>query len=211
MADTIIAELRRSAGKGTGALQRSIDPANQLDRRQFDALLEAMVRAALIKIEDAVFEKDGEVIKFRKVHLADCDEGADDVELLIGDGIAADLISPGRVSSSPDKPRRRSQPAAAVTTASNRSANRGGENHAPEPPLELSGEALAIAERIKSWRKDEAKRLGVPAYVVLHDRTIGALAMARPRNPNQPLAVDGIGPAKVDKFGEPLLALIAGT
>jgi superfamily II DNA helicase RecQ len=47
--------------------------------------------------------------------------------------------------------------------------------------------------------------------VVLHDRTIGALAMARPRNPNQLLAVDGIGPAKVDKFGEPLLALIAGT
>ena len=196
MAGAIIAEFRRSASKGTGALQRSVDPANQLDRRHFDALLEAMVRAGLIEIEDAVFEKDGEVIKFRKVRLADHAGNADEVELLLSDGIASDLAAPNLVGG--DKSRRRSQPAPNASTA-------------PESTLELTVDAQTLADRIKAWRKAEAKRLGVPAYLVLNDRTIGALALARPRNPNQLLAVDGIGPAKVDKFGEPLLALIAGT
>jgi superfamily II DNA helicase RecQ len=36
-----------------------------------------------------------------------------------------------------------------------------------------------------------------------------ALAHQRPRNPNQLLAIDGIGPAKVDKFGDVLLGLCA--
>jgi hypothetical protein len=31
----------------------------------------------------------------------------------------------------------------------------------------------------------------------------------RPKNPNQLLAIDGIGPAKVDKFGEAILGLCA--
>jgi superfamily II DNA helicase RecQ len=69
------------------------------------------------------------------------------------------------------------------------------------------GEALAA--RLKEWRVAEAKRLGVPAYLVLHDRTLTALARRRPQNQNQMLEIDGIGPAKVDKFGEAILAICA--
>jgi superfamily II DNA helicase RecQ len=46
---------------------------------------------------------------------------------------------------------------------------------------------------------------------VLHDRSLTALAHARPGNPNQLLAIDGIGPAKVEKFGEAILELCAAT
>jgi superfamily II DNA helicase RecQ len=46
--------------------------------------------------------------------------------------------------------------------------------------------------------------------VVLHDRSLTAVAQSCPRNPNQLLAIDGIGPAKVEKFGEALLALCVG-
>jgi superfamily II DNA helicase RecQ len=46
--------------------------------------------------------------------------------------------------------------------------------------------------------------------VVLHDRTLLALAEARPKNPNELLVIDGIGPAKVERFGEELLRLCAG-
>jgi superfamily II DNA helicase RecQ len=41
--------------------------------------------------------------------------------------------------------------------------------------------------------------------VVLHDRTVKALAQARPANPKQLLEIDGMGPAKVEKFGEVIL------
>jgi superfamily II DNA helicase RecQ len=69
----------------------------------------------------------------------------------------------------------------------------------------VDGETLQA--RIKEWRAGEAKRLRVPAYVVLHDRTVTAIALTRPRNPKQLLEIDGIGPAKVEKFGAAILGL----
>jgi len=36
---------------------------------------------------------------------------------------------------------------------------------------------------------------------------VAALAQARPENPRQLLEVDGMGPAKVEKFGEAILGL----
>jgi superfamily II DNA helicase RecQ len=74
-------------------------------------------------------------------------------------------------------------------------------------PVLLSEDGEALAARLREWRAAEAKRLRVPAYVVLHDRTLNALALARPANPRQLLEIDGVGPAKVDKFGEAILEL----
>ena len=71
----------------------------------------------------------------------------------------------------------------------------------------LSEEGEAIAARLREWRAGEAKRLGVPAYVVLHDRTLTAIAQDKPTNPNQLLGISGMGPAKVEKFGEIILKL----
>jgi superfamily II DNA helicase RecQ len=76
-------------------------------------------------------------------------------------------------------------------------------------PRSSPPQAEALAARIKQWRADEAKRLKVPAYVVLHDRTLTALAQVRPRNPRQLLEIDGMGPAKVERFGEAILRLCA--
>jgi ATP-dependent DNA helicase RecQ len=76
-------------------------------------------------------------------------------------------------------------------------------------PKALTAEGEALAGRIREWRSAEAKRLKVPAYVVLHDRTLTALAGARPRNPRELLGIDGMGPAKVERFGEEILRLCA--
>jgi superfamily II DNA helicase RecQ len=67
-----------------------------------------------------------------------------------------------------------------------------------------------LAARLKAWRTAEAKKLGVPAFVVLHDRTLTALAAASPKNTRELLEVDGMGPAKTDKFGEAILGLCSG-
>jgi superfamily II DNA helicase RecQ len=66
-----------------------------------------------------------------------------------------------------------------------------------------------VVAKIREWRAAEAKRLGVPAYVILHDRSLNALALARPRNPKQLMGIDGIGPAKAERFGSDLLRLCA--
>jgi ATP-dependent DNA helicase RecQ len=70
----------------------------------------------------------------------------------------------------------------------------------PEP------ETLA---RLKRWRAEEARRRGVPAYVIFHDATLESLAACRPADPHGLQAVRGIGPAKFEAYGEVLLRLLA--
>jgi superfamily II DNA helicase RecQ len=53
--------------------------------------------------------------------------------------------------------------------------------------------------------------MGVPAYVVLSDRTLGELASRRPTSPGALLDVPGIGPSKLERFGGELLELLAET
>ena len=73
--------------------------------------------------------------------------------------------------------------------------------------VKLSAEGRMLAARLREWRAAEAKRLGVPAYVVMHDRTLTAVAQTRPRNPRELLEINGMGPAKVEKFGAAILGI----
>ncbi|HEU5040793.1 MAG TPA: ATP-dependent DNA helicase RecQ [Gemmatimonadales bacterium] len=63
--------------------------------------------------------------------------------------------------------------------------------------------------RLKGWRTEEAKRRGVPPYVIFHDRTLVALAARRPTRMDELEAVKGVGPAKLATYGEALLRLLA--
>ena len=67
LAQRIVEELWGVAYKAAGTLQRSLDPGGRLSRNEFDGLLGAMVQAGLIEIEEAEYEKDGEVRRYRKV------------------------------------------------------------------------------------------------------------------------------------------------
>jgi superfamily II DNA helicase RecQ len=164
-----------------------------LSRDEFEGLLNAMVRAGLIEIEEAEFEKDGDVIRFRKVRATDA--GLDvrpltPLALLISDGIVGAF---GGRSSTAGRTRK---------TATGKPAKK-----AEAEPAQLSADDEALAARLREWRSAEAKRLRIPAYLVMHDRTLNALAVSRPENPRQLLDVDGMGPAKVEKFGEAILGL----
>lgn len=194
MAQRIIDELRPVDYRAAGTLQRNLEANGHLSRDEFDALLNAMVRAGLLEIEEAEFEKDGELIKFRKVRLTYTGlevRRTTPLTLLVSDGIVPSFGGHAEAS-----PRRK-----AVSRASTEKK--------PTAKVELSATDEALAVKLREWRAAEAKRLRVPAYLVLHDRTLNAMAMARPQNPRQLLNVDGMGPAKVEKFGEELLRLCA--
>ena len=64
--------------------------------------------------------------------------------------------------------------------------------------------------RLRHWRSEKAREQGVPAYVILHDRTLHEIATLLPDSPQALLAVPGIGLAKADRYGEALLAIVAG-
>jgi len=195
IAQAIVDELRPVDYKATGTLQRSLEVVGRMSRDDFDGLLDAMVRAGLIAIEDAEFEKDGEVRRFRKVRLTERGlelRAASPLELLLSDGVVPEFG--GRV----EAPARAAKGKAAAKSGSAKPP-------AAAPPVKLSAAGEALEAKLKEWRAAEAKRLGIPAYMVLHDRAVKALAQARPRNPNQLLEIDGIGPGKAERFGEAIL------
>ena len=66
----------------------------------------------------------------------------------------------------------------------------------------------ALLATLKQWRTTMAKGGKVPAYVIFADATLEAIATARPRRRADLLAVSGIGPVKVERYGEVLLQLI---
>jgi DNA helicase-2/ATP-dependent DNA helicase PcrA len=66
-----------------------------------------------------------------------------------------------------------------------------------------------LLQRLREWRLDQARIQGVPAYVVFNDRTLDALASQRPTTEQALLAIPGIGPAKLESYGDELLDLLA--
>jgi len=68
----------------------------------------------------------------------------------------------------------------------------------------------ALFERLREWRVARAGKEKVPAYVVFTDLTLQAIAEVRPTDVGALLRVGGVGPAKLDKYGEDVLALVAG-
>ena len=197
MVQQIVDELRSVDSKATGSLQRGIDSLGKLSRDEYEGLLDALVRAGLIEIEQAEFEKDGEMIRFRKVRLTEAGmevRQTTPLALLLSDGIVDEFG--GRAAGVSQA--KKAKPVGAKTA-----------KKAEAGPVRLSSDDEVLAARLREWRATEAKRLRVPAYVVLHDRTLTALAQARPANPRELLQIDGMGPAKVEKFGEALLGLCA--
>jgi ATP-dependent DNA helicase RecQ len=66
----------------------------------------------------------------------------------------------------------------------------------------------ALFERLRKWRSEVARRQGVAAFLVFHDRTLNELASRRPADLRDLGAVPGIGPSKLDQYGQALLELI---
>jgi ATP-dependent DNA helicase RecQ len=64
-------------------------------------------------------------------------------------------------------------------------------------------------EALRSWRLEQARGQGVPPYVVFHDRTLIEIAGHQPRNLEALGGVAGVGQAKLERYGEALLAVLA--
>ncbi len=67
----------------------------------------------------------------------------------------------------------------------------------------------ALFTALRGWRRDRAARDRVPAFLVAHDRTLRDVAQRRPANRTALRACFGIGPARLERYGDELLALVA--
>ena len=61
---------------------------------------------------------------------------------------------------------------------------------------------------LRNWRNEEAKRQGLPAYTVLHQKAILGIANTLPSSSKEMLAVPGIGKKVLERYGVQLLEIV---
>ena len=66
-----------------------------------------------------------------------------------------------------------------------------------------------LLERLRALRTGIAREEKVPAYVVFPDRTLLEMAVRRPRSPYALGEIRGVGPMKIERYGERFLALLS--
>ncbi|HEY8547196.1 MAG TPA: ATP-dependent DNA helicase UvrD2 [Acidimicrobiales bacterium] len=73
---------------------------------------------------------------------------------------------------------------------------------------ELTPEATKRADALREWRRNRAKADNVPAYVVVNDRHLDGIARRNPQSLDELLRCDGIGPTKLDRYGDEILEVL---
>ena len=103
------------------------------------------------------------------------------------------------------------EPEATTLVVSNGRSGAGGDGaKKPAERAEPSGpREAALRESLAAWRRERSKADGVPAYVVFDNKTLDAIAKVEPSSLGELAAINGIGPAKLERYGADVLGLIA--
>ena len=77
-------------------------------------------------------------------------------------------------------------------------------------PAAVGAEDTDLWDALRACRRELADEHGVPAYVIFHDRTLHEMMLARPRNEGELLTINGVGQAKLERYGKRFLDVLAG-
>jgi RecQ family ATP-dependent DNA helicase len=192
----VAAELRAGGGKSTGKLYAALFPHHEMGRDDFEDLLGGMARAGLVRLDDAVFEKDGRQIPYRTAKLTRAGSDVDartPLEVVMKD------------REPPPTPQMRKKKGKLPVTetalaAAGRPPSAGVGKKAKRPPDAPPDPALE--ERLRAWRLAEARRRRVPPFLIFTDQALKGLASLRPNTNSEMLAVPGIGLRIAEKYGD---------
>jgi DNA helicase II / ATP-dependent DNA helicase PcrA len=84
--------------------------------------------------------------------------------------------------------------------------------HTPRSPERQStnrDQLTPASQALRSWRSERSRAAGVPAYVILHDRTLEEIARLSPKTKGELAAVDGIGPMRLRGYGDEILQILS--
>jgi DNA helicase-2/ATP-dependent DNA helicase PcrA len=75
--------------------------------------------------------------------------------------------------------------------------------------IEVPGADPSVLKALKAWRLERARKDEVPAFVVFHDTTLEEIARRRPKELWELAKVSGVGPTKLERYGDELLATLS--
>ena len=185
----ILGELEQSSqGRSTGKLYEAVDPKSRMERRDFDALIDALARAGYVTIESASFtpsDGSGREIAYRKAMLTHEGHAVVAGESIVGVQLRA--YSDGAAPRSKKTPRKAS---------------------APSEMEPLTEDQKRIDAALRAWRREVATALKQPGWMVVSEATMRALVVDLPATEGDLLGIPGIGRAKIDKWGSDILAVL---
>ena len=73
----------------------------------------------------------------------------------------------------------------------------------------LNADDAVLFDALREWRLTKAREEKVSPFIVAYDTVIAEIAERRPANERELLAIPGVGPGKVEKYGEDILAIVA--
>jgi RecQ family ATP-dependent DNA helicase len=224
----VSAELRSSGTKSTGKLYAELFPGKEMTRDDFESLLGGMARAGIVQLDDAVFEKNGRQIPYRKATLTPEGWEVDaqsPLNLVMKESEPASVppkrkkkgrtggAAPGpnalrRDSAIPGLPPSVDLWEGAVRPPGRaRSPDRSVQGAQPAPHAKPNPE---VEESLRAWRLAEARRLGVPAFRIFTDRALSGLLSARPGTTSEMLSVPGIGLRIAERYGNEIRRILHG-
>jgi DNA helicase-2/ATP-dependent DNA helicase PcrA len=65
-----------------------------------------------------------------------------------------------------------------------------------------------LSNALRAWRTARARADAVAPFIVFHDSTIEAIAARRPRSIAELRRVPGVGPMKLDRYGEEIIGVV---
>jgi len=174
--------------KSVGKLHIETCGKNGMDRNGFEELMGAMARSGVVRLVDSVFEKDGKQIPYRQASLTrDAENG--NADMLLELRIRETAAGPGNLAER--KRGKKRTPAAAK--------NAGRETR----------QDSAAGAMLRGWRRALAVKRGVPAFRIMSDRVLLAIAEKEPKTAVDLLAIPGIGIKLVDKYGTQICRIVA--
>lgn len=68
---------------------------------------------------------------------------------------------------------------------------------------------MPLFNSLRDWRNELGKKEGLPPYIMFTNKQIALIAKERPQNGTKLGEIEGIGKAKVEKYGKEILAIIS--
>jgi hypothetical protein len=66
-----------------------------------------------------------------------------------------------------------------------------------------------LLKSLQNWRSEQAREQRVPPYIIFHNKVLEAIASHQPETLAALEAISGVGPAKLEKYGEAVIAVVA--
>ena len=82
---------------------------------------------------------------------------------------------------------------------------------AAKEPAQTPASSQPLLEKLEAWRRETAKAEDRAAYLILTNESLQQIAEARPQTLEDLKRIKGIGPVKLERYGQEILALVGSS